>query len=78
MKRQATVSTVTETEFGVVTRLPAGDTEAGHQTEPDPSPEENTLSEGRQLQPLTLVLTMLGLALLILIPSLLLMQRLQP
>jgi hypothetical protein len=78
MKRQVTVSAVTKTEFGVVTRLPVEDTEAGRQAEPDPSPEENTLSEGRQMQPLTLVLAMLGLALLILIPSLLLMQRLQP
>ena len=72
-----TASPVTEEDFGLVTRLPAEDTEAGRQIEPDPSLEQSTLSEKRQMQPLTLVLTVLGLALLILIPSLLLMQRLQ-
>ena len=77
MKRQATVSSITETEYGIVTRLPVGDTEEAGQTEPSPLPEKGSSSEKRQIQPLTLVLTMLGLALLILIPSLLLMQRLQ-
>lgn len=78
MKRQATASSVAEVEFGVATRLPAEETEVEEQTELSPSPEQSTSPEGREMQPLTLVLTMLALALLVLIPSLLLMQRLQP
>ncbi len=69
---------MTEAEFGIVTRLPVEKAEEEGQTEPSSSPEQGTLSEKRQMQPLTLVLTMLGLALLILIPALLLMQKLQP
>jgi len=78
MKRRITASSVTEVEFGVATRLPEGEMDAIEQTEFSPSPEESTLPKGREMQPLTLVLTMLALALLFLIPSLLLMQRLQP
>ena len=78
MKRQATTSSVTEVEFSVVTRLPEEEIGAEEQTETSPFLEQGTSPEGREMQPLTLVLTMLALALLVLIPSLLLMQRLQP
>ena len=78
MKRQATASSVKEVEFGVATRLPAEETEVEEQTEFGPLPKQSTSPGEREIQPLTLVLTMLALALLVLIPSLLLMQRLQP
>ncbi len=77
MKRQVTASSVTEVEFGVVTRLPEGGMDVEEQTEFSPSPEQSTSSEGHEIQPLTLVLTMLALALMVLIPSLLFIQRLQ-
>lgn len=77
MKRQVTASSVKEIEFGVATRLPGDETDIDEQTEVSPIPEENISPKRREIQPLTLVLTILGLALLLLIPSLLLMQRLQ-
>jgi hypothetical protein len=78
MKRQATASTVTEVELGVTTELPAGDTDTEEKTELSPLTEESTSPKEREIRPLTLVLTVLALALLFLIPLLLLMQRLQP
>jgi len=78
MKRQITVPAATEAEFGVATRLPEGEMDAEEHTEFSPLSEQSNSPEKREMQPLTLVLTMLALALLILIPSLLLMQRLQP
>lgn len=77
MKRRVTASSVKEVEFGVATRLPVDETDIEVQTEFNPIPEEDTSPKRREIQPLTLVLTILGLALLFLIPSLLLMQRLQ-
>jgi hypothetical protein len=78
MKRQAPTSSVVEVDFDVVTRLPEEEVDVEEQTELSPAPEQNTVPEKRGLRPLTLVLTILALALMILIPSLLLMQRLQP
>ena len=78
MKRQVTILSATEVEFSVVTRLPEGEIGAEEQIETSLVLEQGTSPEGREMQPLTLVLTMLALALLVLIPSLLLMQRLQP
>jgi hypothetical protein len=78
MKRQLTASSVTEVEFGVTTKLPTEEMDVEEQTEFSPSPEQSTLPERREMQPLTLVMIMLAWALLFLIPSLLLMQRLQP
>jgi hypothetical protein len=78
MKRRTTTSSATEVEFSVVTRLPEGRIGAEEQTETSPFLEHGASPEGREIQPLTLALTMLALALLVLIPSLLLMQRLQP
>lgn len=78
MKRQETTSSATEIEFSVVTRLPEREIGAEEQTENSLVLEQGTSPEGREMQPLTLVLTVLALALLVLIPSLLLMQRLQP
>ena len=77
MKEQATTTSVAEVEFGVVTRFPAEEIDVEELAELSPAPEEVTPPKGREIRPLTLVLTMLGLALLILIPSLLLIQRLQ-
>jgi hypothetical protein len=78
MKRQVTASSVVEVDFGVTTRPPEEETNVVEQTEPSPVPEQRTLPEKRRLKPLTLVLTILALALVVLIPSLLLLQRLQP
>ncbi|HEY42273.1 MAG TPA: hypothetical protein G4O18_10550 [Dehalococcoidia bacterium] len=78
MKRQVTSSSVVEVDFGVVTEVPQEKTVVEEQTELSPAPEHSTVPEKRKLKPLTLVLTILALALMILIPSLLLMQRLQP
>jgi hypothetical protein len=77
MKRRVTASSVKEVEFGVATRLPVDETDIEDQTEFSLIPEEDTSPKGREIKPLTLVLTILALALLFLIPSLLLMQRLQ-
>lgn len=78
MERQSTTSSVVEVDFGVVTELPEEETVVEEQTELSPAPEQSTLPEKQKLRPLTLVLAILALALMILIPSLLLMQRLQP
>ena len=78
MKRQGTPSPLAEVDFGVVTKLPEEETGVEKQTELSPAPEQSTLPEKQRLKPLTLVLAILALALMILVPSLLLMQRLQP
>ena len=69
---------VTEIELGVATRLPEDDIDIEEQTEFSPFLEENASPKQREIRPLTLVLTILALALLILIPALLLIDRLQP
>ena len=61
-----------------MTRLPEGEIDAEEQTETSPFLEQANSPDRREMQPLTLALTMLALALLVLIPSLLLLQRLQP
>ena len=78
MKRQVTAPSVTEIELGVATRLPEDDIDIEEQTELSTFLEENVSPKRREVKPLTLVLTILALALLVLIPSLLLIDRLQP
>jgi len=78
MKRQATTSSARELEFSTITRLPEREIGAEEQTETHPFLGQGNSPEGREMRPLTLALTMLALALLVLIPSLLLLQRLQP
>lgn len=78
MKGQTTVSPVSEVELSVVTGLPARETAMEEQAEFSPAPERSVWKKRREVKPLPLVLSILGLALLLSIPMLLLLQRLQP
>ena len=78
MKRQTAEPPVSEIEFGVVVRPPARETVVEEQTEFSPASEQGISQKRREIKPLTLVLSVLGLSLLLLIPILLLLQRLQP
>ena len=77
MKRQTTVSPVSEVELSVVTRPPARETAMEEQVELAPTPERSVWKKGLEVKPLPLVVSLLGLALLLLIPALLLLQRLE-
>lgn len=73
MKAQITASSISEMEHGILDAPPAEE----KWVQPDPEPESPQVRKGREIKPLALVLSILALALLFLIPSLLLLQRLQ-
>ncbi len=77
MKRQTTASPVSEVELSVVARPPEAETGVEEQAEFVPAREQSVSRKRREVKPLPLVLSVLGLALLLLIPVLLLLQRLQ-
>ncbi|UCB43616.1 MAG: hypothetical protein JSV77_02925 [Dehalococcoidales bacterium] len=78
MKRQTTASPVSEVELGVVVPTSASETVVEEQAAFSPALEHSILRKRREIKPLPLVLSILGLALLLTIPMLLLLQRLQP
>lgn len=78
MKRQTTAPPVSEIELGVVAPPPVREVDVEEQAEFSPAPEHSVSQKRREIKPLPLVLSVLGLALLLLIPILLLLQKLQP
>ena len=77
MKRQIAEPPVPEIELDLEPPPPAGETVEEEQAELSTALERSVSQKRREIRPLSLVLTVLGLALLILIPLLLLLQRLQ-
>ena len=77
MKRQTIAVPVSEGKLSVVTKPPASETTVKEQVKLAPAPERSVWKKGLEVKPLPLVVSLLGLALLLLIPALLLLQRLE-
>jgi hypothetical protein len=76
-KQTAAPPPVSEVELHLVARPPATEKDVEEQAEFASAPELGVSRKSREIKPLPLVLSVLGLALLLLIPMLLLLQRLQ-